>query len=97
MQERAGASPRPRRLIAWEQAMADQPNDQGRELVRRWVETWRRAGEELAEIRRREIESADTREAIRQIFGSSDAFHDPAPRTTSGLVEQQAWFARLRR
>jgi hypothetical protein len=69
-----------------------------RELLRRWVETWARAGRELEEIRRREIESRDTREAIRQIFGSSESLlHSlPAP-TTSGLVEQQAWFAKLPR
>jgi len=68
------------------------------ERLRQWVETWQRAGRELEEIRRREIEEMDTREAIRQIFGSAEFFfrHLEAP-TTSGLVEQQAWFAKLRR
>jgi hypothetical protein len=66
-----------------------------RRLLRQWVETWRRAGIELDEIRRREIESTDTQEAIRQIFGPGDWIEAP-PRTTSGLVEQQAWFARVR-
>jgi hypothetical protein len=62
--------------------------------VRRWVETWRRAGEDLEWHRRAGIESVDTREAVRQIFGdSSPALPPPSP--TSGLVEQQAWFARL--
>jgi len=71
---------------------------QDRELLRQWVETWRRAGLELEEIRRREIESADTREAVRQIFGSSESFfRNFEVLTTSGLVEQQAWFAKLRR
>ena len=65
--------------------------------MRRWVETWRRAAPELDEIRHREIEATDTREAIRQLFGSAAAFQDLLPRTTSGLVEQQAWFAKLRR
>jgi hypothetical protein len=65
-------------------------------LRRRWVETWRRAGEELESLRRIEIESIDTREAVRQIFGS-DGPAVPAPPPTSGLVEQQAWFARLPR
>ena len=75
------------------------PHTEDRELLRRWVETWRRAGRELDEIRRREIESADTQAAIEQIFGSApeDSFPDAAPRPTSGLVEQQAWFAKLRR
>jgi hypothetical protein len=69
-----------------------------REQLRLWVETWRRAGPELEEIRRREIEEVDTREAVRQIFGTSEAWQPdlPAP-PTSGLVEQQRWFAKLRR
>jgi hypothetical protein len=67
-----------------------------RYAMRRWVETWRRAGEELEEIRRRELERMDTREAIRQIFNSAETF-PRRPSATSGLVEQQAWFARLRR
>jgi hypothetical protein len=65
-------------------------------LCRRWVETWRRAGEELERLRRIEIESIDTREAVRQIFGT-DGPAVPAPPPTSGLVEQQAWFARMQR
>jgi len=65
--------------------------------MRRWVETWRAAGEELEEIRRREIVDADTCKAVEQIFGTSGALPDLPPRLTSGLVEQQAWFAKLRR
>jgi hypothetical protein len=65
-------------------------------LRRRWVETWRSAGEELEQIRRTEIESVDTQEAVRQIFGS-DWPAVQAPPATSGLVEQQAWFARISR
>jgi hypothetical protein len=53
------------------------------------VETWRRAGEELESIRRTEIESVDTREAVRQVFGGNAAAV-PARSPTSGLVEQQA-------
>jgi hypothetical protein len=64
-------------------------------LRRRWVETWRRAGPELDRIRRAELEALDTREAIRQIFSGLNFPIEPAP-PTSGLVEQQAWFARLR-
>jgi len=69
-------------------------------LRRRWVETWRRAGEELERLRRAEIASTDTREAIRQIFGSHGGTHGlalPAPSPTSGLIEQQAWFARIQK
>jgi hypothetical protein len=67
------------------------------DLMRRWVETWRVAGEELDVIRRREIVAADTCQAVEQIFGTSGALPDLPPRMTSGLVEQQAWFARLRK
>jgi hypothetical protein len=53
---------------------------------------------ELDEIRRRELESIDTREAVRHIFqGSESLFKDLPQRTTSGLVEQQAWFAKMQR
>jgi hypothetical protein len=65
-------------------------------LLGLWVETWRRAGEELERLRRIEIESVDTQEAVRQIFGSNGLAGSPAP-PTSGLVEQQAWFARISR
>ena len=77
--------------------MADPQVDKDRELLRHWVETWRRAGPELEEIRRRELQALDTREAIRQLFGASESlFRNQPRRTTSGLVEQQAWFAKLR-
>jgi len=68
-----------------------------RELVRRWVETWVRAAPELEAIRRRAIEAVDTQEAIRQIFGTGgDPINLPPAPTISGLVEQQAWFAKMR-
>jgi len=76
--------------------MLGEPADQDREMLRRWVNTWRRAGMELDEIRRHEIESADTQEAIRQLFGTEGSIDSAPPRTTSGLIEQQVWFARFR-
>jgi hypothetical protein len=68
------------------------------QLLRDWVETWARAGPELDAIRRREI-AALTDEDIRQIL--QNLFSVPLPadspaRSSSGLVEQQRWFARLR-
>jgi hypothetical protein len=77
--------------------MPDSCADSPREEMRRWVETWRQVGPELDDVRRREIESADTQEAVRQLFGTGDDPIDlpPSP-ATSGLVEQQAWFAKLR-
>jgi hypothetical protein len=62
-------------------------------LLRRWVETWRRAGIELEHIRRVELQSIDTQQAVRHLFDGFVA--EPGP-PTSGLIEQQAWFARLR-
>ena len=76
--------------------MSGGATSQDRELLRQWVETWLRAGAELDEIRRREIESADTQEAVHQLFGAHWVPDIAPPRTTSGLVEQQAWFARFR-
>jgi hypothetical protein len=76
--------------------MTDPQAANEREQIRHWVETWQRAGKELEEIRRREIETLDTREVIRQIFSSAPPVQDSERRTTSGLVEQQAWFAKLR-
>lgn len=64
-------------------------------LLRKWVATGQRAGRELECIRRAEMQSIDTRDAVRQIFGSGGAVITSAAPETSGLVEQQAWFARL--
>jgi hypothetical protein len=65
-------------------------------LLRRWVATWRRAGAQLEGIRRAEIESIDTQDAVRHIFGSLDRAVSELGPPTSGLIDQQAWFARLR-
>ncbi len=69
--------------------MADDKTVPDRELMRRWVETRRRAGPELEEIRRREIEATITAEVIWQLIGSAPPPWDLPPRTTSGLVEQR--------
>ena len=76
--------------------MADAQSADERALMRRWVQTWIEAGKELEKIRRREIEATDVREAVRQIFSAAETPQHP-PSCTSGLVEQQALFARLRK
>lgn len=67
------------------------------QLVRRWVENWRQADRQLERLRAEEIRNSDTTAAIEQL---SDAFESARrqwkPPTTSGLVEQQRLFARLR-
>lgn len=67
------------------------------ERVRQWVRNWEAAAPVLEWLRDEAIRNSDTAAAIEQL---SDAFesarrHWPAP-TTSGLVEQQRLFARLR-
>ena len=64
------------------------------ELLRKWVDTWRRAEPELERIYRAELQAVDTREAVRQIFGAHLPPLPPAE-PTSGLIEQQAWFMRI--
>ena len=81
--------------VGYDESVISQQGRADDALLRCWVETWRRAGGELERLRRTELESMDAREAIRQIFGvRSPAIPPPSP--TSGLVEQQAWFARVR-
>lgn len=66
-------------------------------LQRKWVETWKVAGEELAEIERRELEQMTDEEARQAAvdlltFPLREEARDPED---SGLVEQQRWFSKL--
>lgn len=66
--------------------------------LKRWAETWERTGRELARIRREELARMtddDVRRAISDLFSSAPP-SDLEPRTSSGLVEQQRLFAKLR-
>jgi hypothetical protein len=65
--------------------------------MRRHVETWRRASAELAALHEQELREVDTREAVRQLFGDNTLVQDAPRLNSSGLVEQQAWFAKLRK
>ena len=68
------------------------------ELGKRWVETWRLAGEDLERIHRKELRELDTYRTIELLCGPADYTHPPrAPKPTSGLVEQQHWFMKARR
>jgi hypothetical protein len=68
-----------------------------REAMRRWVETWKRAGPELEAIRRREVAGLDTLEVVESLKSAFNLALKLPPRPTSGLVEMQRWFAKLRR
>lgn len=62
-------------------------------LAKRWVETWRLAGEDLERIRRADLRQLDAYHAISLLCGNVDDTVPPrAPRASSGLVEQQHWF-----
>ena len=65
--------------------------------VRQWIRNWQEVGPILAQLRDEAIRNTDTATAIEQL---SDAFESArlhwTPPTTSGLVEQQRLFARLR-
>jgi hypothetical protein len=69
-----------------------------RDAVRRWVETWQAAGPELEAIRRKEIETINVLESLAALEGAFNyATRTLPPRDSSGLVEMQKWFAKLRR
>ena len=62
-------------------------------LGKRWVETWRLAGEDLERIRRKEIRELDTYKTISLLCGPRDYTKPPyAPKPWSGLIEQQRLF-----
>jgi hypothetical protein len=69
-----------------------------REAMRRWVETWKEAGPALEAIRRKEIEKINVLESLAALEDAFDyAARTLPPRESSGLVEMQQWFAKLRR
>ena len=67
-------------------------------LGRRWVDTWKQAGQELERIRREELRALDVARALSLLCGPANYRVPPrAPKPTSGLVEQQRWFAKTSR
>ena len=67
------------------------------ESLKEYVERWRKLGPLLEEIHNREIRETDTTQAIIDL---SDAFESDLklnpPRESSGLVEMQYYFKKLR-
>jgi hypothetical protein len=64
----------------------------------KWVHSWKQAGAVLEKLRQAELEHVDVQKTIAYL---NDAFesalvHSP-PKSTSGLVEMQAWFLKARR
>ncbi len=59
----------------------------------RWVRAWQEAGAMMERLRREELHKLDSYQAIALLCGPADYHVAPrAPRPTSGLIEQQAWF-----
>ena len=65
--------------------------------IKRWVDTSARAEPELQKVRDADIRAADTASMI-ECTGSlfRNAVKDFPPKPTSGLIEQQRWFMKLR-
>lgn len=62
-------------------------------LGKRWVETWKKAGVVLEQLRREELRHLDGQKALALLCGPADYRVEPrAPKPTSGLIEQQYWF-----
>ena len=65
--------------------------------IRRWVETWRRAGPALEAVRLRELREDDYEANLPTLDAMLTwACEHAEPRATSGLVEQQRWFMKIR-
>jgi hypothetical protein len=68
-----------------------------REMMRRWVETWKQAGPELEAIWREEVGRLDPLEHLEALEDAFNYALQLPPQPSSGLVEMQDWFAKLRR
>jgi hypothetical protein len=69
-----------------------------REMMRRWVETWKQAGPELEAIHRCEVEQADNLRVLATLERAfNHALRTLPPRPSSGMVEMQEWFGKLGR
>lgn len=64
---------------------------------RRWVRAWKAAGPALERIRREELRRLDAYAAIALLCGPADYRQPPrAPKPTSGLIDQQRYFRKIR-
>ena len=69
-----------------------------REAMERWVAAWKEAGPRLEADRSEQIRRADTLQSLAVLERAFNyAVRELPPRPSSGLVEMQGWFAKLRR
>ena len=69
--------------------------DEEKEL-RAYVERWRLASAKFEELRRQRLRNVNVAEHIEAMNSAFEAALSTQTRTTSGLVEQQAIFAKIR-
>ncbi len=66
-------------------------------MTQRWIRTWQRAGAALKEIKRQELQSYDYAKNLPILDDMLQwAYKHRTTRLTSGLVEQQRWFMKMR-
>jgi len=66
--------------------------------MKQWVDLWKRTGPLLDELRDEDIRNADTQNAVEALSDAFDsALRHFSPRTTSGLVEMQRIFSRIKK
>lgn len=71
--------------------------DSDKKTMAKWVETWKRAGSALKEVKRRELQSFDYAKNQHIIDEMLQWAHDRRKiRLTSGLVEQQRYFMKMK-
>ena len=69
-----------------------------KEMIRRWAQTWKEAGPELEKIRLREVRDEDNLLSLKLLARAfNHATSAQPPGESSGLVEMQRHFAKLRR
>lgn len=67
------------------------------DMTARWVRTWQQAGPALQQVKRQELQSYDYAKNLAIIDDMLQwAYEHRTPRLTSGLVEQQYWFMKMR-
>ena len=69
-----------------------------REMIAKWARHWEEAGPELDALRMEEIRDADNLQVLALLEPAfNQALRSRPMRTTSGMVEMQALFAKLRK
>ena len=69
-----------------------------KEALRRWAQTWKLFGPELERIRLRELRDEDNRLSLQLLARAFNQATSTQPAAvTSGLVEMQRHFAKLRK